>query len=154
MSDIALEWSATAGACDLVVENNDLKSDDGLQTAILLSLFTDRRAEPGDVLPDGETDRRGWWADALPVVTGDKFGSRLWLLSRSKRTPDVLSRAEQYAKEALQWLIDDKVAARILVGAEFLADQGWALVVTAYRPNGESVRFLFNRTWAAEAARI
>ncbi len=154
MSDIALVWSAQAGAWDFVVEANDLKSDDGLQTAIALSLFTDRQAEPGDILPTGETDRRGFWGDAFPVAPGDKFGSRLWLLSRSKRTPQALALAEQYAKESLKWLLDDKVATRIGVTAEFSADfVGLALTVTVYRPAVDPARFLFNRTWATEAER-
>lgn len=115
--DIALVWSNAAGAADAGIVANDLARDDGLQTAVLLSLFTDRAAEEGDVLPDEETDRRGWWGDEFADDAGDRIGSRLWLLARSKRTDDVLARAEEYARESLQWLIDDKVAERIEVTA-------------------------------------
>ena len=38
----------------------------------------------------------------VTAVEGDKVGSRLWLLGRSKRTADTLSRLEEYAREALR----------------------------------------------------
>lgn len=153
-TDIALEWDSTAGAASVVVEANDLKPDDGLATSIYLSLFLDRRAEPGDVLPDGVTDRRGWWADAHPVAAGDVIGSRLWLLERSKNTPDVLDRATTYAREALQWLLDDRVSDRVDVTTEFLDGvAGLGIVVTVYRPGVDPARFRFDRTWDAEETR-
>lgn len=58
--DMKLAWSPTALGADVAVELNDLVSEDGLQTAVALSLFADRRAEDGDVLPDDQVDRRGW----------------------------------------------------------------------------------------------
>lgn len=148
MTDIALEWDPEAGAASVAIENNDLKSDEGLRTAIYLSLFLDARALPGDVLPEGVEDRRGWWADAVPVVDGDKIGSRLWLLDRSKKTADVLDRAVTYAREALQWLIDDRVCERFDAAAE-----DFALVIVVHRPGVDPARFRFDRTWTAEEAR-
>lgn len=151
MPDIGLDWVPETQVASVSVDANDLSTDSGLQTAIILSLFTDRRAEPGDVLPVGDSDRRGWWADAAPVVNGDKFGSRLWLLERSKRTPSVLSRAEAYSSEALQWLIDDKVAKSISVSASFLPDvEGLALAVSITKPSSDVVRFRFSTAWSAE----
>ena len=154
MSDLTLKWNTDALSADLVIAANDLQSDEGLETAVLLSLFLDRRAADGDVLPDGETDRRGWWADAVPVVEGDQIGSRLWLLARSKNSPDVLDRAQEYAREALQWLLDDKVAASVDVVAQFIAGRGLGLTVTISRPNKDPAKFRFGRAWAAEEARI
>lgn len=154
--DIALVWDQSKYAADFVVAANDLQTDGGLRTAILLSLFTDRRAELTDVLPTGETDRRGWWADEFADVPGDLFGSRLWLLSRSKRTNDVLDRAQTYATEALQWLIEDKVATAVSVIASFPAEYfGINLVVKLTRPGSKDAAvYRFGRAWAVEEARI
>ena len=93
-----------------------LATGDALQSAIWISLFTDRRAHPDDVLTDGTDDRRGWWADAF--VTRP-IGSRLWLLNRALREDKTLRRAEDYAREALAWLVADGVAARVEVTAEW-----------------------------------
>lgn len=154
--DIGLTWQPDALSADFTVAANDLVQDGGLQTSVILSLFCDRPAEPGDVLPDGETDKRGWWADAFPVVPGDRFGSRLWLLARSKHEVTVLTRAQTYALEALQWLTDDKVAQTITASAAFFTDgrQGYVLTIAIVKPNGNLANFKFDRTWAAEAARV
>ena len=83
MTDIALHWNDDVYAGDIAVFGADLELDEGLRSAILLSLFSDARAQPGDVAED--EDPRGYWGDAL--TEGDRFGSRLWLLERSKQPP-------------------------------------------------------------------
>ncbi len=124
--DIKISWDSILIKGDFLFEDNDLVSDDGLQTAAIISLFTDRRARDDDALPDTVLgDRRGWWGDlASPEVEEDEIGSRLWLLEREKTLPEVLIRAEQYAKGALQWMIDDEVAASISVTTERAATPG------------------------------
>lgn len=141
MNDIALVWSAEHGAADVVVSGNDLLADDGLETAVLLSLFTDARAEPGDVLFDG-TDRRGWWAGPI--------GSRLWLLDRAKPVPATFAQAEDFAREALQWLLDDGVASAVSATAQATSDSAWELVVVIERPQRDPARFQFSAQWAAQ----
>lgn len=154
MSDLGLTWNPTRLSADLTVSSGDLALDEGLRTAVLLSLFTDRQAEPGDVLPDGSADRRGWWADELLSQPGDKFGSRLWLLDRSKRTPDVLERAKEYAREALRWLVEDRIATAVDVVPEFVdRGPGWALTVSITRQNGQPVSFRVASVWFAEEQR-
>ncbi|MDR1946631.1 MAG: phage GP46 family protein [Desulfovibrio sp.] len=113
MRDILLAFDAGTFEFDLQLEGDterDLRGDDGLLTAVIISLFTDRRALPDDALPDERiglpSDRRGWWGDILPEP-GDPLGSRLWLLWREKDMDVVVERARQYADEALQWIVRD-----------------------------------------------
>ena len=54
-----------------------------LQTAILISLFTDAQASPDDMIQDGSGDPRGWWGD---LGSSKPIGSKLWLLGRAKQT--------------------------------------------------------------------
>lgn len=152
--DLALSWDSAACSADVAVVANDLQGDAGLETAVLLSLFIDRRAEDGDVLPDGATDRRGWWADELAPIDGDKIGSRLWLLARAKPVRETALRAEEYAREALAWLVEDRVATRVEVSAEIaqLASGTKALFIGAaiYRPGrNEPLRFRYDGVWRA-----
>jgi phage gp46-like protein len=96
----------------------DLATDESLETAVLLSLFSDALAHEDDVLPDlHHNDRRGWWADT--ASPSPPFGSRLWLLAREKETEDVRLRAIHYSEEALAWMIADQVADRVEVIAEW-----------------------------------
>lgn len=87
-----------------------------LVRAVLISLFTWRRANPDDVLPD--KSKQGWWGDIYADPAGDKIGSRLWLLTRAKFTPDIPAKAKEYAEESLAWLTEDGVAESVTVEAE------------------------------------
>jgi phage gp46-like protein len=151
MSDLRLKWTAPF-AGDLRIVANDLEIDDGLETAVVLSLFTDRRANDGDALPTASSDRRGWWGDAAPAVTDDQFGSRLWLLGREKQEPAVLERAKTYAEEALAWLVTDGVAQTVTVTAEFTTTGMLGLLILIDRPEETSVTFNFGLLWAAQAS--
>ena len=151
MGDIALAWSLDAGAADLVLEDDDLASDAGLRTAVLLSLFLDRRAEDEDALPGEDDDRRGWWADEFAETDGDRIGSRLWLIDRAKRAGDVPARATELVREALAWLIEDRVASSIDVDIS-ATGPALILVITIHRPQGDAVSFRFAHAWDGEAA--
>lgn len=101
-----------------------LAMDDGLQSAVAISLFTDRRADINDLPPSTPgTERRGWWGDSFADVPGDRIGSRLWLLAREKQTKATLLKARDFALEALQWLVDDGVARAVNVDTEWSADR-------------------------------
>jgi phage gp46-like protein len=154
LGDFALVWGRGEVDADMVIDADadDVLSELGLRTAMLLSIYTDRRAEDDDPLPAG-ADPRGWWADEFAAVPGDRFGSRLWLLvERGKGVPDLAARAEEYAREALDWLLEDKVAASIDVEPEVTRDR-LALRITAHRPNKESVSVRYAHVWAAEEER-
>ena len=102
--------------------------DDGLGTAALISLFTDRRASADEVAAPAE--RRGWVGDALAEVESDRIGSRLWLLKREKQTEETRQRAEEYAREALAWVVDDGLVTDIEVEAAWVAAGMLGLRVT------------------------
>ncbi len=138
MSDIAIK---TIGKIFVLeVENGDLAKDDGLQTAVLISLFTDQRVSD-DELPAGEKSKRGWWADSFPTVDQDKIGSKLWLLERVKRTAETLRKFEDYCVEALNWLIDDGVAATIEVSASYDENNQLVAAIEITKPKGRTSRY-------------
>jgi len=126
MTDLALAWNAAEQRADMAVAAGDLLADDSLATAVILSLGTDARAAADEALPDPrDTDRRGWWGD-LPVDAAtaparpDRLGSRLWLLRRSTATARTARLAEAYAREALAWLVEDRVAQSVDVATQLL----------------------------------
>lgn len=159
LADLALVWSSASGDADLTLIDSDLASDRGLMTAVLLSLFTDRRAEPDDVPPSGDpTDRRGSWTDEFAEVEGDLIGSRLWLLARSPRTNETVLRAKEYIREALAWMLEDRVVSRVEPIAEITAKPmvfdgevvpAGSLLIGAelHRPARDPVSFRFAHTW-------
>lgn len=130
---------------DGIAVDPGMQSDDPLVRAVLISLFTWRRALPDDPLPSD--DRMGWWGDTYAPQIGDRIGSRLWLLAREKLTAQTVERARGYAREALQWLIDDEVAVRVDVAAERLGLTTLALRCTVYRADGATVALRFSDVW-------
>jgi phage gp46-like protein len=141
VADISTVWDVQRMHGDWVLHGPALQSGDDLQTAVLISLFTDRLALPSDVTTDG--DRRGWWGDdpKYPI------GSRLWLLDRVKGPQDVPQRAQDYAAEALQWLIDDGVVARFDIAAQWITPDRLDLSVIANRRDGSRVTMKFPNVW-------
>lgn len=149
MADFRTHWRSDRFIGDFQPGEAGLAEGCDLVTAVLISLFTHRRAHRDDRLPDhAEGDRRGWWGDLLG---GRPIGSRLWLLSREKQRPEVLRRAEDYAREALNWLIEDKLASAVLVAASAPQPGVLRLVVRISRPRGASDQLELQAPWAGLA---
>ncbi|MEG1800083.1 MAG: phage GP46 family protein, partial [Synergistaceae bacterium] len=150
--DIKVKWSAAEQAADFVLDDGDidLSSDEGLETAIVISLFTDRRAE-GEELPSGETRLKGWWGDSLAEPVNDRIGSKLWLLYREKQLPEVAHRAKQYVEEALKWLTETKIAQKVEVETTFVQTGLLGIGVKIYKPAlNEVTDYRFNYNWQAQ----
>ena len=116
-----------------------------LRRAVIISLFTWRRAGPDD--PVDDSDRKGWWGDCVPSVAGDKIGSRLWLLARRTLVADTFKDAQAYAEEALAWLLDDQIVTAVTVTVERHGNDRMNLRVTLTEQNGETLELNFADTW-------
>lgn len=88
----------------------DLLTDSTLDTAVLISLFTNRY--------DPESEKGGWWGDGY-TESPDLFGSRLWLLNNNKINTQTLRDAENYARESLQWMLNDELLTKLNIGCQF-----------------------------------
>lgn len=149
MTDLALFWSNDDFAADVKIDAGKLLTDDGLRTAIIISLFTDARAANDDVLPEAGTDRRGYWGDIASPVAGWEMGSKLWLLAREKQRPSVLARARDYAQAALAWMVEDQVASSVVATATFPTRSALGITIEITRPDGpqrERYDFAWNAT--------
>ncbi len=144
--DIKVTYNSETMSFHWDITQPGLTEDVGLETAVMLSLFSDRRARPDDVLPSGD-DRRGWWADAYAEEKNDLFGSRLWLVDREKQMNSVLRRAEEYAFESLSWMVEDGVVKSVNCMAEVIRDGVLGLTVTMTRGNKLSIKYRFEIFW-------
>lgn len=117
--EIELVWNETFLEGDFNYLNGDLSLEQGIKSAVYISLFTDARVDDDIKLPDPlSTDRRGWWGDLIPDVEGDMIGSLLWLEERAKTEHGILPKIKQYVEDSLQWFIDDGVATDVGVVVE------------------------------------
>jgi phage gp46-like protein len=118
-------WDAKAGCGNWAVtpagaatNRGGLKATAALETAVIISLWTDRACPKDHPLyryADG--DPRGWWGDGMDVradLGEAPLGSLLWLLERSAIDEVATPRwAQSFALDALAWMVDQRVAARI-----------------------------------------
>lgn len=151
-SDILIIWDFDTGYGDWNFLDGDIERGltgfEDLQTAVLVSLFTDRYAGPDFVPPDGTGDLRGWWAD---TYRGVPLGSRLWTMYRSKKSSSTgpLLEAKGYCQEALQWLIDDGIAASVGVQTFWNTPNSLGINITITEPvSSASHAFNFSYAWA------
>lgn len=109
MADLALAEPSEPG------NRGGLRARAQIETAVTIALMTDARAMPEELRIGDEN--RGWPGDTfdLDATAGERpIGSKLWLLMRSTVDEiDTPRRAEAYAREALQPLIDQGVAASV-----------------------------------------
>ncbi|HDL7836759.1 TPA: phage GP46 family protein [Yersinia enterocolitica] len=141
-TDIKTLWEPDKLLGDWQTGGGGLLDGDDLETAILISLFTDRLARADDAIDSD--DRRGWWAD-----TGAEYeiGSRLWLLRREKLTTKVALKAEDYANEALAWLFDDGVVTAISTNAQIVYPNRLNLIINYQQPEKAQVSVKFSWVW-------
>ncbi len=138
--DISDIWDNSTGYSDWAMQGTQLAAGADLVTSLIKSLFTERQAAADDVIPDGTTNRRGWWADPT-------MGSRLWLLERAKLTPDLVKKAEDYCNEALRWMIDDGVAASVSVVAAIQMPSALGVQIIVKRRDGTSLAKNYAWVW-------
>jgi len=91
----------------------DIETADQLNTALLMSLFCERRAAPSE-MPAPEL-RRGWIGNE--ATPGFEIGSKLWLYEQARMTRSTLNGIADEARAGLKWLVEDKVAVSVKTSA-------------------------------------
>lgn len=119
-----------------------------LESAVIISLFSWRRAKEDDNIEPNQP-REGWWGDKAESEENISYpiGSRLWLLRREKITPAIIQNAVDYAKEALQWLVDDGIVSSVDISTELSESHKLSLLVMLYRNGAEEAGLRFYDLW-------
>jgi phage gp46-like protein len=115
MQDILIKQQPD-GTFDIEFENGDFKSTTGLDTAIIMSLFVDKRASQDEI--SEPSLRRGWQGNELNNDSDYEIGSKLFLLDQSRATQKTVNNAESYASDGLSHFIQDGIAKKIDVSGE------------------------------------
>ena len=119
---------------DLAIENGDFKNQDGMDTALNVSLFTDARATREQVVvPE---NRRGWLGNIVSEVAERQLGGYLWLTEQRRLTQDTLNEVVDYCRKSLVWLLEDNVCLGLEVTGAIVPRTGIALNVDITARNG------------------
>ena len=85
---------------------------------------------------------RGWWGDDIELKTGGNkerviWGSKLWLLERSKLNDDILNEVKTWVKEALSLL----TASGAIEEPEVLVKRGNDKLILCLNFENEQIEF-------------
>lgn len=153
--DIRLLFDVNKQYADFMIADRDVDRDAGIETAVMLTLLTDKRAEAGDPLPDGSGYKGGWWGDSLPVVPDYEMGTKLWLLQRSKTLSEIPAIAKEYLNDGFKWMIEDGIVKSVEVAVERRRDLKDTLyfALTFVKPEGTTIFYKFYYNWEAQILR-
>ncbi len=129
-------------------DNRDIEQDLTLETAVMLSLFTDK--------PDEGETKGGWGGSGiLKNMSEGSFilGSKLWLLSRDKIGNDLLIKCKEYALDSLKWLYDFKIAEDIQVEVDIKVYNEVIITIDIIRPLNNKVSYRYYYNWVEQIYR-
>lgn len=130
-----------------------LQAKAGLETAVILSLFCDRRVPVDHPLAWlAGPDRRGWWGDGVRQTGEAETGSLLWLLERAPLDAQTARWAEAIALDALAPLVQQGAVVKVEAQAQArLADNRLDLGISLYGRSGVRIYARkFERLWQQE----
>lgn len=128
---------------DLTIgDDGDFERVNSFDTAILLSLYCERRASESEVeIPEM---RRGWIGNYYQLV---ELGSKMWLLYQARLTQNTLNRCRTYLQQALSWLTDYGYAKQVTVTPTRDIETGRMDVVINIRRNDDEIETLNYALW-------
>jgi len=119
-------------------DDGDIETSQSLDTAILMSLLAEQRADATEV-PESK-NRRGWSGnESTPDF---EMGSKLWQFEQARVTGSNLAAMGVIMRNSLQWMIDDNIALDATVSAVFKSSAVQAQV-TLFRPSSSVDKSLF-----------
>ena len=139
--DIKMEYDEKKGYYDILSdEKGDLMQDQSFDTSIILALLTDARADKTEV--PLVQNQRGTIVD-LFTEGRKRNGSKLWLLNQSRATLTAKNRAKDYARNALQFLVEKGYCKDVFVSSKLTRD-GIILNITIQRLTGVFDDYRYN----------
>ncbi len=149
MSDAVLSRPENGHFDFSIDENGDILQADFFDTAILVSVYEEKRASSSEVqLPE---QRRGWIGNES--ITNFERGSKIWLYEQSRLTREVINNIINAANESLAWLVSDGFA--VGVASDVNLKKGRVFLnITIQRPASITTQkelFLWDNSGVTEA---
>ncbi len=141
--DILMRYDEDKEYFDLsITDTGDIEADNSFDTTMNCALLTDGRADSSEV--SAVERQRGTIVD---IFTNGRNGSKLWLLEQSRADLNSKNRAVDYAKKALQFLVDEGYCKNIVVTGS-LKEKGISLGIVVERLSGVFDKYRYD-AWNA-----
>jgi phage gp46-like protein len=130
----------TNGTYDFQIgEDGDILTADAFDAAIIVSLFTNERADPSEV--SSARLRRGWVGNESSP--GFEIGGKLWLFEQSRLLQSTRNGIADAAQASLKWMVEDKIADSVSATAEVIGG-ALRLEITLERPASQVEKRYFD----------
>lgn len=126
----------------------DIETSQSLDTAILMSILAEVRAEPSE-MPESHR-RRGWIGNES--TEGIEMGSKMWLFEQARVTGSNLSELSVIINNSLRWMIEDNIAIDTAANA-FFRSNVVQVEITIVRASSTVERRFFE-LWNATGANL
>jgi len=104
------------GDWDIDFANGDFELTDGLDSAVYMSVFCEKRASSSQVSEPNL--RRGHFTNEFSKIEGYQVGSLFWLYTQqAKNTDSNLRLLEGAVSDGLAWMIEDNIFSKVKVKA-------------------------------------
>ena len=134
------------GKSELKMDDYDLSRTGGFENAILISLFTDKRITENEKSPNNK--KGGWFGDNINTIP---LGSKLWTLERSKNINDIRLKSQEYVKDSLQWLINNKSVKDIIVNSFIVNNNTLKLEIKIFKNDNNNEFFKYYYNWKEQS---
>jgi phage gp46-like protein len=121
---------------DISFTDGDFTLTYGFETALLMSLFCEKRASKSEV--PNLALRRGWWGNTVGDWDNYEIGSKLWLLDQARSNPASLNLAKTYSADGLSWLLTDSYCTKIDIDTSYTINN-MNIDITLYRSNDQTI---------------
>jgi phage gp46-like protein len=145
MQDIKLIKDEDISTFDIAITNGDIDTVDNFDSAINASLLLDARASSPLISPERSN---GWLGNLATPVRDRQLGSLLWLLSQARLTQTNVNEAVDYARKALNWLVEDGICKNVTVSGEIIPRLGIRLTINIFAFSGR-VETQYYNLWEA-----
>jgi phage gp46-like protein len=98
-------------------KKGDIEVVNGLETACLVSLFTDSRLQPSVVYTP--IKRGGWIGNIRTAKEPRQLGSTLWSLEHAKVTTYFLTLRKEACNRAFDWMLKDGITTSIYATSNY-----------------------------------
>lgn len=140
--DIQLVLNKEDGYYDIDFNaEGDFLLTDGLETAILMTILSVRRADSSEIV--SPINRRGDWSNELNEVSEYEVGSKFWLLEQARVLQETLNIGIDALENGFAWMIDDNVIKEINVDGEII-DNSIHYTIELTKQNNKTETYIYN----------
>ena len=154
-TDLDFDQGEDDALFDLIIDpdTKDFAVTDGLEAAILTSVFSDRRARDDEVRDPMK--RRGWIGNTVAEVPGDNFGSGLWLYEQKRLSSDVAVGLRNEAQQSLDWMVDQDLISHSSASIVAVPDRRQTyLTIKLFEPGGGATERAYRLADATRNGRL